>query len=57
MCKRIRIDYSGDKIYIEEKDLKKYQDERDRLIQWAMETGTSREEAEKHFYLKILEEE
>ena len=52
----IQIEYCGDKRTIEEKKLPKYQQAKEEGIRLAMKNGSSRQEAEKYFYLKILKE-
>ncbi len=53
----IQINYCGDIIWIEKERLPKYQKELEWLIEQAMFFHSTREEAEKMFYLKILQEE
>ena len=53
----IQIDYCGDKRWIEEKDLPKYQEALNWIMKKTKENGTNPEEIKDLYYLKILKGE
>jgi len=57
MEKRTKVDFCGDILYLTDKEIERYKENVEMLLQLSEKAKYPKDRAEKEFYLKILKEE